>query len=244
MPYVDDLTTFQKELLQCAGYDLSTQWVRDYMDGPPTTISEVDSVYEQYERLNARLPKKLAECAIVKDEPSVIANPRDQYKTPSFFNTLLTIALCGELDVDCTAAAGDHIIQAKRYITEAEDFLSLDTELRRDGEEPVRAFMNPPFSAGGKFLNRFVNLYNHGDIKAGVVLCLSGIQHNRQCWNAVDQASRICAWKGRLNFEPGHPDNKTRNGFDRDVIALYYGPTPVFFEGAFSPYGRITKQTN
>ena len=186
-------------------------------------------------------PMQLTECAILTSTANVIANPRDLYKTPKFFNTLLTIALCGELDVDCTAAAfGDNTILAKHYITELEDFLECETSIICPDDKPVRAFMNPPFSAGGKFLNRFAQLYNSGHIQSGVVLCLSGIQHNKQCWEAVDQASRICAWKGRLNFEPGCPDNQVKNGFDRDVIALYYGDTPVFFEGAFSPYGRIT----
>lgn len=167
----------------------------------------------------------------------------DYYKTPRLFNTLLE-NLWGNTTWDCAAAAdGQHTIDAERYITEEENFLAM-TPMPREWKgiwtpEPVRAFMNPPFSDGYRFINHFALMYANEVIEQGAVLCLSGVLHNKKTREAVDRAAAFCLWNGRMAFESGHVENLVSNGFDRDVILMYYGAEPRNFAKVFYPYGRV-----
>lgn len=118
----------------------------------------------------------------------------DQWYTPPEYIESVRRVL-GRIDLDPTSnELANSVVQAKRFITEEEDALSVSPW--GDGVD-TRVFMNPPYSKPKPFVDRIVSEWQEGAIAKAIILL--NLSTSTQWWQQLWDFP-ICFCRKRIKF--------------------------------------------
>lgn len=166
----------------------------------------------------------------------------DNWRTPDTLTqpvfTLVCMALnTSQIGLDPTAEPTNHL-KAEKYITAAEDFLSVSDERCK----APTAFMNPPYSNPYPFVDKLSALYERGAIGEAIALLRSGCLHNAKTGLRIRlSASAFCLWGAGLSSRIAFigDEGVPVKGADFDCCLVYWGKTPAHFLKVFSTWGLV-----
>lgn len=150
----------------------------------------------------------------------------DGWYTPPRYIVLARQVL-GEIDLDpASCSAAQAVVQATRYYTEHEDGLI----------QPWygRMWINPPYSAPTKWINKLLHHYRAGDVYSALVLTNAYCETN--WWQDLATDATMLFFRGRLNF--WHPEKTTTQNRTGQTLG-YLGSDRARFVEVFNTYGVI-----
>jgi phage N-6-adenine-methyltransferase len=161
----------------------------------------------------------------------------DSWFTPTPYIEAAHEAL-GGIDFDpFSSDVANKTVKAKRYYTVDDDSLSTDWPRVKS------VWMNPPYSAGlcGKAANRFVDNFNSGAFKNGIVL-VNNATDTKWFHELARHATAICFTDHRIAF--WNADGKQKSGNTRGQCFLFFSSTKSNlgvkrFKEAFGKFGLI-----
>ena len=154
-------------------------------------------------------------------------NTNDNWHTPPEWLDLAKEVL-GTIDLDpASNEIANKLVQAKRFYTKEENGLLPPWH--------GTVWCNPPYSAAllKKFTARFVQEYEAGNLKEGIILTNSGTD---TLWNQPLTKGVQAYTVGRISFL--QPDGTRKATGSRGSCFTYFGPNPQKFIKVFTRDGK------
>lgn len=176
----------------------------------------------------------VSQMAYVGSLPGTIRGDADDWHTPSVF-TDAARKVMGSIDLDPFSS-----VEANNEIDATKIFTLADDALGRSWAAPdtKTVWMNPPYSKGlsGKAVEKFLEEYDYGSFKEGIVLMNSSTD---TYWfhRMANVCSAMCFTKGRIAFIG--TGGKKSSGNTKGQVFFYFGGKSKRFAKEFADFGLV-----
>jgi len=154
----------------------------------------------------------------------------NEWNTPKKFTDSAKIVM-GKITLDpASNKSAQCFVKAKKFYSKKNNAL----EKKWKG----KIWMNPPYSNGtiGKFIDKFIQEYENGNIKEAVVLVNNGTE-TRWFQKLIALVDNFVFVKGRISFFK--PNGETGPPLQGQIIMYIGGKNKTKFKKEFSKYGII-----
>lgn len=137
--------------------------------------------------------------------------------------------ILGSIELDpASCEEANKIVQAQRYYTLADNALALKWHART-------VFLNPPFDATPKWLDKLAYQYNEGRVHEAVMLVNSKLGYNwfESAWRKYT----VCHLRERVHFVAA--DGSDYGAAKCGQTLIYMGPDDSRFASVLAPHGRV-----
>jgi phage N-6-adenine-methyltransferase len=173
----------------------------------------------------------------------ILSRDSDAWYTPAAYVDAARDVM-GEIDFDpFSGEKANETIRATRYLDA--NHSAFEHQWRRNKrEDPLRVWMNPPYSSGivGRAVDAFLSQWKAGNIAQAVVLTNNAT--DTRWFSALRQGcAGICFTDHRISFES--PDGKRISGNTRGQAFFYFGTQSkaAAFADRFSEFGWCISKT-
>lgn len=207
------------------------RWVREHR---PDLYGKIKAVEARIDALNAARISEVMEVAHVwreltlkaaADQQNFLVRSCEWYSPRDIVEAGRRVL--GSIDLDpASNVFAQEIVRAKEYFTEANDGLTKSWR--------GKVWLNPPYDAPGKFVDKLIGAFNAGEVTEALVL-LNNATDTVWFHRLLDRFP-VCVFKGRLHYwNPTKTGKAPRQG----QVIFYLGPNVEKFYAEFGPLGSI-----